>query len=228
MIRKFFILIILLAFSIILTGIITEYVSPEALGTAASYYAEKGPGEMGATNLVTSVLITYRGLDTLGEVTVLFLVASILGFYLNVQKSNKNSTCSPLLHTASRLIFPFIFLTGIYIIINGHITPGGGFQGGAFIASAFLLVLLAGLGKDKSTGLFSILESLSGLVYVLVGLAGIIFAGGFLDTRILPLGESGKLLSAGAIPVISILIGIKVGAELSSMIVKLSYNGQGN
>lgn len=226
MIRNFFILVILLAFSIVLTGIISEYVPPESLGTTASYYAEKGPGEMGAVNLVTSVLVTYRGLDTLGEVTVLFLVASILGFYLNVQKSIQHNTCSPLLHTASRLIFPFIFLTGIYIIINGHLTPGGGFQGGAFIASAYLLILLSGLEKNKSTRLFSILESLSGFFYVLIGLAGIVFAGGFLDTRILPLGETGKLLSAGAIPVISILIGVKVGAELSSMIVKLSHEGR--
>jgi len=226
MLRNLFILLILIAFSVVLSGIITGYTPPASLGTAASYYAEKGPGEMGATNLVTSVLITYRGLDTLGEVTVLFLVASILGFYLNTQKSYKNNTCSPLLYTASRLIFPFIFLTGIYIILNGHLSPGGGFQGGAFIASAFLLFILAGLGKNKSTGIFSFLESMSGVVYVLIGFAGIMLAGGFLDTRILPLGEAGKLISAGAIPVISILIGIKVGAELSSMIVKLSQNGQ--
>jgi multicomponent Na+:H+ antiporter subunit B len=61
---------------------------------------------------------------------------------------------------------------------------------------------------------FHVIESLSGLFYVLIGLLGLVLAGGFLDNRILPLGNFGTLLSAGAIPLIYSLVGLKVGAEL--------------
>jgi len=62
------------------------------------------------------------------------------------------------------------------------------------------------------------MESVAGLVIVLVGIAGIVLAGGFLDNRVLPLGEFGTFLSAGAIPVLSVLLGVKVGCELSVII----------
>ena len=62
------------------------------------------------------------------------------------------------------------------------------------------------------------LESLSGAVYVGLGLLGIVLAGGFLDPRALPLGVVGQLFSAGSIPLIYSMIGLKVGAELSGII----------
>ena len=64
----------------------------------------------------------------------------------------------------------------------------------------------------------SAIESLAGLLIVLVGIAGIVLAGGFLDNRILPLGEFGAFFSAGAIPILSVLLGAKVGCELSVII----------
>jgi multicomponent Na+:H+ antiporter subunit B len=65
-------------------------------------------------------------------------------------------------------------------------------------------------------------ESLAGVFYVAIGLAGLVWAGGFLDNRILPLGDLGALFSAGAIPAIYSLIGLKVGAELASMLASLA------
>ena len=64
----------------------------------------------------------------------------------------------------------------------------------------------------------SVMESLAGLLIVLIGIAGIVLAGGFLDNRVLPLGEFGAFFSAGAIPVLSALLGAKVGCELSVII----------
>jgi len=56
------------------------------------------------------------------------------------------------------------------------------------------------------------------VLFVLVGVAGAIFAGGFLDNRLLPLGQFGSLFSAGAMPMLSVLLGVKVGCELSVII----------
>ncbi|MGC9512141.1 MAG: hydrogen gas-evolving membrane-bound hydrogenase subunit E [Fidelibacterota bacterium] len=224
MVRKFLVFLLLVALGFVFFTIVSDYTLPETLGPTARHYGEKGISETGALNLVTAVLVTYRGLDTLGEVTVLFLVASIFGFYLKQENTRRPAPVSPLLYTASGMILPLILLTGIYIIVNGHLSPGGGFQGGAFLASAFLLTLLAGTGRQLSTRLFSVIESSSGFVYVLLGLAGLFFAGGFLDSRLLPGGIPGKLISAGTIPLVSILIGLKVGAELSSMLIKLTHS----
>ena len=105
-----------------------------------------------------------------------------------------------------------------YIILNGHISAGGGFQGGAIIASATLLFMLARPARPINVAFLSITESIAGVLFVLVGVAGLVFAGGFLDTRFLPVGEFGALFSAGAIPVLSVLLGVKVGCELSVLV----------
>ena len=106
---------------------------------------------------------------------------------------------------------------------NTLLSPGGGFQGGAIIASGTLLLFLADPNKKSGKSAISIVESISGLVYVGIGIAGLIIFGdnGFLDNRILPTGSFGSILSAGAIPIIYSLIGLKVGAELSAVLYKL-------
>ena len=111
---------------------------------------------------------------------------------------------------------------GAYIVLYGHLTPGGGFQGGAVLASAILLLLLTNPLLRFGHGLIAAIESTAGLVFVGIGVLGVLFAGGFLDNRILPIGDLGALFSAGAIPVIYSFIGLKVGAEFSSMLVNLS------
>ena len=78
-------------------------------------------------------------------------------------------------------------------------------------------------GTTNTVGrLIAGLEALSGLLFVGIALLGLVLAGGFLDNRILPLGTLGNLFSAGAIPLISALIGLKVGAEFSSILASLS------
>ncbi len=119
------------------------------------------------------------------------------------------------------MLVPLIALLGAYVLANGHLTPGGGFQGGAILASGVLLLLLADPARRFGHGLIARIESVSGVFYVLIGLAGLALAGGFLDNGILPLGRFGSMLSAGAIPLISVLIGLKVGAEFSSILESL-------
>lgn len=226
MIKRFITLSLLLTICALFAVLLVGYEPDAELNTTARYYADHTAQEVGAANIVTAIVVTYRGLDTLGEVTVLFLAATIVGLVLSLGRQT-TSTRRPLppagelLTTGSRFLAPLIMLLGVYIFVNGHLTPGGGFQGGAVIASGVLLLLLADPLRHFSHDLISAVESLSGLLYVAIGLAGLALAGGFLDNRFLPTGELGALFSAGAIPVIYSLIGLKVGAEFSSMLSSL-------
>ena len=226
MLKKGLILIILVAFSAIFFSLISSFNGNTELSKLSSYYANNEPAEVGAANLVTAIVVTYRGLDTLGEVLILFLTAAIIGFFLKLTKEEKDEnsriktlrSTSEILQTATKILVPVIFMFGIYIFINGHLTPGGGFQGGAVIASGLVLLFLANPNMKINHRLVSFIESISGLSFVLIGILGIMLAGGFLDNKIFALGTFGKLLSAGAIPLIYIFIGLKVGSELSSIV----------
>ncbi|MFO8086192.1 MAG: Na(+)/H(+) antiporter subunit B [Bacteroidales bacterium] len=220
MIRKLIYLLAIVFAGIIMWQLFSDFEGNEQLNKTGHYYAETGPGETGAANLVTAVLVTYRGLDTLGEVTILFTVAAIIAFFMKASKQefHPRRRVTEILTTAARILVPGTMLLGAYIFINGHLTPGGGFQGGAVISSGFVLMLLAFPEASLSHKTITWVESVSGFSFVLLGLLGIALAGGFLDTSFLPLGKFGSLFSAGAIPLIYIFIGLKVGAELSNVV----------
>jgi multicomponent Na+:H+ antiporter subunit B len=225
MVKRLLAIVLLAVFGAVFVTLMLGYTPDSELNLTARYYAERTAADLGAANIVTAIVVTYRGLDTLGEVTVLFLAAAIVGLVLAGSRPGQQRARAPvgeLLTTGTRFLVPMILLLGVYVFVNGHLTPGGGFQGGAIVASGVLLMLLADPLKHFSHGLISAIESLAGLFYVAIGLAGLVLAGGFLDNRILPLGNLGELFSAGAIPVIYSLIGLKVGAEFSSMLASLS------
>ncbi|MCB1754781.1 MAG: Na(+)/H(+) antiporter subunit B [Gammaproteobacteria bacterium] len=227
MIKRLAVLLLLLGLAGIFSSLLLNYVPDQALNQSARYYADHTAQDLGAANIVTAIVVTYRGLDTLGEVTVLFLTAAIVGLVLAQRNRLKpehhnRPPAGELLSTGTRLLIPLILLLGVYVFANGHLTPGGGFQGGAILASAMLLQLLSDPLRHFSHRLITLTESVSGLLFVVIGVLGVFLAGGFLDNRILPVGEFGSLFSAGAIPLIYTLIGLKVGAEFSSMLFNLS------
>ena len=230
MFKKGLILIILVAFSVIFINLILSFNGNTELSKLGSYYANNEPTEVGAANIVTAIVVTYRGFDTLGEVVILFLTAAIIGFFLKLSKEEKDENTrkenlretSEILQTASKILVPLIFLFGAYIFINGHLTPGGGFQGGAVIASGIVLLFLADPNAKINHNVISFIESVSGFSFVLIGVLGIFLAGGFLDNSIIELGTFGKLFSAGAIPLIYTFIGLKVGSELTSIVATLN------
>ena len=227
MVSRFFVFLLIAGVGAIFAALLAGYVPDHELNLTARYYAENTVRDTGAANIVAAIVVTYRGLDTLGEVTVLFLTAAIVGLVLAGSQHHGTHrrevpVSGELLVTGARLLVPLILLLGVYVFVNGHLTPGGGFQGGAILASAILLLLLADPVREFSHRLISAIESTSGLIFVGIGALGISYAGGFLDNRILPLGRLGELFSAGAIPVIYSFIGLKVGAEFSSMLVDLS------
>ncbi len=204
--------------------------APTDLHGVARHYAQDGLKENRGSNLVTSIVVNYRGFDTLGEVTVLFLSVSGAAFVLRRRTGlevHEPLPASEIVTTGARLLFAPIVLFGAYIFVHGHLTPGGGFQGGAVIASGVLLLLLADRDRALPHGFLSWMESLSGLGFVVAGLAGLWAAGSFLSNQgVLPMGQWNRLFSAGVIPVIYILIGLKVGSELATLLDVLMHANQ--
>lgn len=131
--------------------------------------------------------------------------------------------------TISVWVKMIIFLFGIYIILFGHLTPGGGFAGGVILAASYVLLMLAFgrefVQKSLPMGLASKLDCVGALMFILVAILGLVFSGtffvNFLYQKYLP-GEALDLISAGTIPLSNIAIGIKVGASLFLIIFVLS------
>jgi len=125
--------------------------------------------------------------------------------------------------TVTRLTVGLILIFGIYIILHGHLSPGGGFAGGVIVALAFVHLMLA-FGEDVavskiSRNLASHLESIGALMFLGVALLG--FLGGSFFLNILIKGSPFKLFSAGTIPLSNIAIGIKVGVGLFAIFLAL-------
>jgi multicomponent Na+:H+ antiporter subunit B len=219
------VILVALMFATIAIG----YSEQHALRPLAESYMRLVPHDLGAPNVVTGILLTFRAFDTLGEVAVLFMVAAGVGLVLSGKAAAKAhdkdadavTPASEIVQSATQIMVPLIAIFAAYIIMNGHISAGGGFQGGAVIASAVLLLLLANPSQTVNAAFLRITESLAGVLFVLVGIAGLIFAGGFLDNRVLPLGQFGAFFSAGAIPLLSVLLGVKVGCELAVILDRL-------
>ena len=193
--------------------------------TVGAYYLDQTPTVSKVSNVVTAIVVNYRGFDTLGEVTVLFLASAGLASILYRRKEDDeeeverlNKPSSSLLQTGSKFLFPLVVLLGIYVFIHGHLTPGGGFQGGAIIATGFLLMLIAYRKYHVSHGMLTWVESLAGILFVTIGIWGLVTGGTFLENSFLPKGTLNSLISGGAIPIIYIAVGFKVAAELTGVL----------
>jgi len=192
--------------------------------TVGAYYLSKTPRELSVANVITAIVVNYRGFDTLGEVSVLFLAATGLGSILyRRRKEGEHSVSiskpsSQLLQAGSKLIYPAILVLGAYVFIHGHLTPGGGFQGGAIIATGFLLMLIAYRKYHVSHGMLTWVDSLAGILFVTIGIWGLVTGGTFFENSFLPKGTLNSLISGGAIPIIYIAVGFKVAAELTGVL----------
>ncbi|MHC5061643.1 MAG: MnhB domain-containing protein [Planctomycetota bacterium] len=131
--------------------------------------------------------------------------------------------------TISSWVKVLIFVFGVYIILFGHLTPGGGFAGGVILASSYILLMLAFGRKTAEENLSlnaaSKLDCVGALLFAAIAIAGFIFGGSFfinfLYQKYLP-GEPLGLISAGTIPLSNLAIGLKVGASLFLVILILS------
>ncbi|MCT8986792.1 DUF4040 domain-containing protein [Shewanella phaeophyticola] len=164
----------------------------------APWYLEKTPEYIDIPNVVTAILGSFRGYDTLGEVFVVFAACIGVLFILGVSPSRKNQPAikksSGLRHhlipqVVGRLLIPFIVLFGLYVQFHGEYSSGGGFQAGAIIATG---VILYALLEGESEALRAIPRGvLLGMViggaslYGGVGVACMLMGGTFLDYSVL-------------------------------------------
>jgi multicomponent Na+:H+ antiporter subunit B len=131
------------------------------------------------------------------------------------KEAQKNEP-SIIVKSVARIVFPLAFTYGVYIFVHGHLTPGGGFQGGTIIASSVILIYLGFGTLNIPESFTTTLESLAALCFIGLGCIGIFKGGNFLWNAI-GLGEAGTLLSAGILGPIYVVIGVKVGTELTAI-----------
>ncbi len=191
--------------------------------TVGAYYLSKTPSELSVANVITAIVVNYRGFDTLGEVSVLFLAATGLGSILYRRRKEGehdeaiSQPSSQLLQAGSKLIYPAILVLGAYVFIHGHLTPGGGFQGGAIIATGLLLMMMSYKDFKMNHTVLTWIESVAGITFVSIGIGGLIIGKTFLE-NFLAVGTLNDLFSGGIIPIIYIAVGFKVAAELAGVL----------
>ena len=157
----------------------------------APRYIEESPKEVGLPNMVTSVLASYRGFDTLGETVVVFSAAIGVMSLLGIRRRKENNETESglkehrVLRVIAKLIIPLVVLFALYVQFHGDFGPGGGFQAGVIAAAAFILyALVFGLPLSFSVvgpKFLHFLAPFGGLLYAGVGLFSMFKGGNFLD-----------------------------------------------
>jgi multicomponent Na+:H+ antiporter subunit B len=157
-------------------------------------------------NAVTAIVFDYRGFDTMGEELLLFLTASAVALLLRETASEDvqdvvDAVRADAIRGVGALTAIVVLLLGLNVVSHGFLTPGGGFQGGVVLASAFALVYLTNeyhaYTRLSPTGFAEPLEGFGAGAYVVLGLIafafGLSFLGNFID-----LGVTGRLRSGGS------------------------------
>ncbi|MGA1823294.1 MAG: MnhB domain-containing protein [bacterium] len=207
-----------------------EEIIKEAQSTAL-HYNRNAAYDTGALDIITAIIFDYRGYDTLFETFLLFTaLIGILSVTITTSKrQNVNNTNQSSLPTQyiCRFMTPFIIMFALSIIIHGHITPGGGFQGGVIIAASIILLIIV-INKHEGRRILSkrqvdILLVCGLSIYIWIGLIGLLSGQSFLANRSInfpPQGLMGELLSGGTL----IWINVGVGLAVSGMIIQIFYS----
>lgn len=165
----------------------------------APWYLAETPKQVGIPNVVTAILASFRGYDTLGELFVIFTAGVGVLFLLTNSPGSSparlpSADAQGLRHhlvprVVGRLLVPFIVLFGLYVQFHGDFGPGGGFQAGALICAGLILYALiegeSAALRVVPRGLLLGLISGGALLFLGVGLAGLLRGGNFLDYSVL-------------------------------------------
>lgn len=197
-------------------------------------YIEQGMQETGAVNIVTGMILDYRAFDTFGESNVLFIATITVLIMLRLDKKEKSDgrlsieeaeandrLYEPkndiILQKIAFILVPLIFIFGIYVILNGHLSPGGGFSGGAIIGAGLILYLNA-FGFQKTERFFTEKTykwiSFGALSFYCVAKSYSFFTGANHIPSGIPLGTPGNILSSGLILPLNICVGLVVACTM--------------
>ena len=206
------------------------------------YLAEHAEDETGAKNIVSAIYLGYRVFDTMGETIVLLVavlgtigiltkagslvgdtqqtIGTVSAFSLSAEKRRSNRLRTHLLEVVTGKVGPIVLLFGFYVMLYGHLSPGGGFQGGVIIASGIVFLAL-GNQRGETSHLSNSeklvhIETIAFLLLVIVSSSGLItgspFFGNPLDHTAVPVGY---------IVVLNAVIGLKVGTSMGFLCIAM-------
>ncbi len=195
-------------------------------------YVEDGLKETGAVNMVAGMILDYRAFDTFGESSVLFLAVTCVTMLLmrdrnNIDKNEDLLTAREhiveeheediILTQIAKLVIPCVLVYGIYVVLNGHLSPGGGFSGGTIMGSALILFAVSfgmiRINKFFNYGTFRKITSSALMVYAASKAYSFFTGANHLESHI-PLGTPGAILSSGLILILDICVGIVVACTM--------------
>lgn len=248
-----FSLIILLVFSIYVSFSMAAL--PSTYGGISNIIVKNTIERTGAINAVTAIVFDFRGYDTLGESFVLFTAVAGSAVILRNYKKNSNHSKEnglkkskkgkssleiikeidkkradvierdSIITSTANIVLPTSLTLGAYVILHGHLSPGGGFQGGVLIAGAVAIVFLAyGMGrvyKAFNAERIKVYESVGALGFLLLGTLGVIYGYNFFKNVIYNQGKPGMLYSSGTIFWMNFAVGYKVLAGIGFLLITM-------
>lgn len=205
-------------------------------------YIEKGLQETGAVNVVTGMILDYRAFDTLGESHVLFVATCTVLILLRVDKKGRKDQVAEramndrlrepkndmILQAVAKILVPPIVIFGIYVVLFGHLGPGGGFSGGAIIGAGMILYLEAfGFAKTERFFKESTYKKMSfgALTCYCLCKSYSFYTGANHIESVIPLGTPGAIISSGLILILNICVGIVVAGTMYTFYVMFRKGG---
>ena len=208
-------------------------------------YIEDGLQDTGSVNIVTGMILDYRAFDTLGESHVLFVATCTVLILLRIDTKEKKSRLGKIaeevtddrvrepkndriLQMVARILVPPIVIFGMYVVLFGHLGPGGGFSGGAIIGAGLILYLEAfGFAKTERFFKESTYKKMSfgALTCYCVAKSYSFYTGANHIHSVIPLGTPGAILSSGLILILNICVGIVVAGTMYTFYVMFRKGG---
>ena len=193
------------------------------------YFFNFGLAETGSQNLVTGIYLDYRLFDSLFEAGILLIAVSGVMWISQHNISEKNANfmldkqkTPELFVTFSRLLYPMMLMFGFYVIINGHLSPGGGFQGGAIVATAILILYYIDISKTIDVKLILTIEKFLFILLILIGGISYFTTDGHIFTNFINNPDYKDIY----LITLNILIGIKVALGLTAIFTAFLKEGR--
>jgi len=191
-------------------------------------YIEDGMQDTGAVNIVAGMILDYRAFDTFGESNVLFIATVVVMLMMRDDKRKPGVDSADMQYEerfdtifqqVTYILFPLIMIFGIYVVVNGHLSPGGGFSGGAIMGAGFILYLNA-FGIEKMSRFFTPnthkYVCFAALSFYCLAKSYSFFTGANHLHSIISTGVPGKIISAGLILPLNICVGLVVACTMYS------------
>ena len=214
--------------------------APASASPLSSHFISNTGVDTEVPNMVTAVLADYRGFDTMFETVVVFIAGMAVLAILknssgpNSKKKNFHIETEPdiIVTNTVRLLIPVIQIFAFYVLAHGHVSPGGGFQGGVVMGASFIMIALS-WDLDTALARFpvercTVVAGLGIILYAGIGLLSMFLGGEFLDyaelANILPVSR--EMARYHAMLGVEIGVGLTVTAIMFSLYANLSTEGR--